>query len=416
MSAFDSAPFPAPAHTPSAKPRSLPELIEHAEKRRRARRHVWIIILAALPALALAAWIALRPRPVPIAQRFRTQVITRGDIVREVRATGHVEAVSTVSIGAEISGRIMSVDVDYNDRVKAGQILARFDRTSLEAQLAQSRATLAAGRAALAQATTDRDQARRTRARADQLVQRGSISEADHDAAVAAEGVADQRARAAEYQMAAQAAAHTLARTNLDHAVIRSPIDGVVITRNIDPGQTVASVLQTPVLFTVARDLRKMRVIAAVDEADVGEVLEGQRASFSVNAYGDRAFEGVVTEVRNSPVIVQDVVTYGTVVEVDNPDLLLKPGMTASVRVRTASAHDVLKAPNAALHFVPPGEEETSSVGVWTIERSELRRVAVKPGIGDGEWTEIAPEGLTAGTPIIVELTPEGRAAYGLHH
>jgi HlyD family secretion protein len=372
--------------------------------------------LATVPLLGFAVWMALRPRPIPISAQFRTQPVSRGDVVREVRATGHVEAVTTVQVGAEISGRIATVEVDFNQHVKQGQVLARFDRAALAAQLAQTEATLAAARAALEQARTDRDRTARDRGRVDRLYEQKAISDADHDAATSAARLAEQRVRAAEAQVAAQQAMFTVSRTSLDHAVIHAPIDGVVITRNVDPGQTVASMFQTPVLFTVAADLRKMRVIAAVDEADIGEVAVGQHATFTVNAYPDRIFEGVVTEVRNSPVVVQDVVTYGTILEVDNLDLALKPGMTASARVRTASAKDVVRLAAPALRFVPPGEKGGDRPSVWVLDGTSVRRIDVRPGVSDGEITEILPGALEVGRPVLVELTPEGRKAHGLAH
>ena len=242
------------------------------------------------------------------------------------------------------------------------------------------------------------------------------VTDADHDTAVAGSRLATQRVSAAEAQVAAQQALFAVANTSLDHAVIRAPIDGVIITRNVDPGQTVASMLQTPVLFTVAADLRKMRVIAAVDEADIGEVAVGAHATFTVNAYPDRVFEGIVTEVRNSPVVVQDVVTYGTIIEVDNIDLALKPGMTASARVRTAAVKNVRRAPAAALRFAPPGEKNGDAPGVWVIEGATLRRLDVRTGVSDGELTEIAPGAVDVGRSVLVELTPEGRKAHGLAH
>ena len=249
-------------------------------------------------------------------------------------------------------------------------------------------------------------------ARAEQLHAQKILADADYNTTRATAQLNQQRVTAAEAQLAAQQAAYDVARTNLDHTVIRAPIDGIVITRNIDPGQTVASVLQTPVLFTVAADLRKMEVVAAVDEADIGEVVIGQHVTFTVDAYPDRVFEGVVTEVRNSPVVVQDVVTYGTVVQVDNADLALKPGMTASIRIRTASSTHVISVPNPALHFTPPGATSTDSPGVWLLEGDALRRVTVRPGISDGELTEIAAGPLAPGTNVLVDLTPEGRKAY----
>ncbi|MEO8257309.1 MAG: efflux RND transporter periplasmic adaptor subunit [Acidobacteriota bacterium] len=388
-------------------------LIER-ERQRRHRRHLtWWLALGGIPIALAGAWIALRPGPVPVAARFRMQAVSQGDLVREVRATGRIEAVTTVQVGAEISGRIATVEVDYNARVKAGQVLARFDRAALGAQLAQTAATLAAARAALEQARTDRERTAGDLARAEQLHARAILADADYRTAVATARLNEQRVTAAEAQLAAQQAAYTVARTNLDHTVIRAPIDGVVITRNIDPGQTVASMLQTPVLFTVAADLRQMRVVAAVDEADIGELAVAQPVSFTVDAYPDRVFHGLLTEVRNSPVVVQDVVTYGAVVGIDNHDLALKPGMTASVRVQTASAAHVLRVPNAALRFTPPGQTGRDAPGVWVLEGGAVHRVVVQPGISDGESTVIAPGGLAVGAQVIVDLTPEGRDAYG---
>ena len=400
----------------AASPRPLSELISRESARRRRRRLVRRILVTAVPLLVGGGWLLLRPRPVPFAERFRTQPAAVGDVVREVTATGNVDAITDVQVGAEISGRIASVDVDYNDQVRAGQVLARFDRTLLAAQRAQTAGAVAAARAALGQARTTQAKAAGDSTRAVQLWERQGITDADRDAAVAAARLADQAVTAAEAQVVAAEAADDVARTNLAHTVIRAPIDGVIITRNVDSGQTVASVLQTPVLFTVAADLRKMQVIAAVDEADVGEVTVGQSASFTVNAYPDRVFQGRVTQVRNSPVIVEDVVTYGTVIEVANPDLALKPGMTASVRIRIAASPGVLRVPNAALTFVPPGRKGTAATGVWTLGRDSLIRVDIIPGVSDGEFTAVARGGLTAGTPVVTGLTPQGRAAFDSEH
>jgi HlyD family secretion protein len=337
-------------------------------------------------------------------------------VLREVRATGHVEAVTTVQVGAEISGRIATVEVDYNAVVKAGDVLARFDREALLAQQKQVLATLTAARSALEQAKTDREHTARDLARADQLHRSRAITDADFDNAASAARLALQRVAASEANLAAQEAAYNVAKTNLDHSIIHAPIDGIVITRNVDPGQTVASMFQTPVLFTVAADLRKMRVIAAIDEADIGEVAVRQQASFTVNAYPDRIFHGVVTEVRNSPVVVQDVVTYEAVIEVDNTDLALKPGMTASARVRTATAEATLRVPAAALRFTPPGEKKTDRPEVWLLQGSTLRHVEVTPGVSDGELTAIAFGPIEAGQKLLIDLTPQGKKAYGLAH
>jgi HlyD family secretion protein len=407
---------PAPSSAPPRSSRPLAEIIAHESARRRRRRATRWAIAAAVPFIILAAWWLLRPRPVPFAERFRTEPVTVGDVIRDVTATGNVEALTTVQVGAEISGRIASVAVDYNDRVRAGQVLARFDRTLLSAQLAQAEAATAAARAALEQARTTREKAAADSSRAVALWENKGLTDADRDAAVSAARLAAEAVSAAQAQLAAAEAAAAVARTNLDHTVIVSPIDGVIITRNVDPGQTVVSALQTPVLFTVAANLRKMRVVAAVDEADVGEVAAGQTATFTVSAYPDRVFHGVVTQVRNSPVVTQDVVTYGTLVEVDNPDLALKPGMTASVRIRIAAARDALRVPNAALSYTPPGGKAGTAPGVWVVAGSALRRVPVHPGISDGELTVVAPGDLKAGTAVVVGLTPGGRSAFGAGH
>jgi HlyD family secretion protein len=372
--------------------------------------------LALVPMLVGGIWLVARPRPTPLAERFRTAVVSEGDVLREVRATGHVEAVTTVQVGAEISGKIATVEVDYNAHVTAGQVLARFDRASLEAQLAQTQASVAAAKAALEQSKTERDHTARERGRLEQLYATHAVSDNDRDNAQATARVAAQRVSAAEAQQAAQQAAYQIARTNLAHTIIRSPIDGVVVTRSVDPGQTVASALTTPVLFTVAADLRKMRVIAAVDEADIGGIAVQQAGFFAVNAYPDRVFEGVVTEVRSSPVTVQDVVTYGTVIEVDNLDLVLKPGMTASVRIRTGTARGTLRIPNAALRFAPPGEPVTESPGAWVLEGEAFHRVTLRTGLTDGESTAIEAGGLPVGQAVLTDLTPAGRAAYGIGH
>jgi HlyD family secretion protein len=402
---------PAPVH------RSLAELVQTEKKRQTRRRLVWSLLGVGLVAGGgAAAFVAQRPHPVPLPARFRSEPVTQGDVVREARATGHVEAVNTVQIGAEISGRIATVEADFNSVVKAGQVLARFDRDALLAQQKQVEANLASARSTLAQSKTDREHTARELARAEQLRQSQSITGSEYDNAAAAARLAVQRVSAASAALAAQDAAERVAQTNLDHSVIHSPIDGVVITRNVDPGETLASMFQTPVLFTVAADLHKMRVIAAVDEADIGEVAVRQPTTFTVNAYPDRVFAGVVTEVRNSPVVVQDVVTYGAVVEVENPDLALKPGMTASARIRTAAATAALRVPAAALRFTPPGEKKADKPGVWVLEDGAVHEVAVTPGVTDGDQTAVTQTTLRPGQALLVDLTPAGKRAYGLAH
>lgn len=393
---------------------SLPDLIEREENRRKRGRRTRIVALVAAALLAAGAWLALRPRPVPLAARFRLAPISTGDVLREVRAAGHVEAVQTVEVGAEVSGRLAAVDADFNQHVVKGQVLARFDRSSLLSQVAQARAAAAASEAAAAQAELDAEHAVNDLTRAERLHIQRLSSDAEYETAFVAARVAGQQLRAARSQVVAQRAALELARVNLSRTEIRAPIDGVVVSRNVDPGQTLASVFQTPVLFTVAADLKKMRVLAAVDEADVGEVARGQLARFTVNAWPSRWFAGAVTEVRNAPAIVQDVVTYQAVIEVGNDELLLKPGMSAAVRIRTASAKEAPRVPAAALRFTPPGELEHEDAGLWLLENGALRWLQVRAGVSDGEWTEVS--GAPPAAQVLVELSPAGRKAYGLAH
>jgi HlyD family secretion protein len=405
-----------PAHSAPPLPvrdTTLPALIERERRRRHRRIFGWLTAALVVALGVAAAIVATRPRPVAMAARFRTAPPTRGDLVREVRATGALEAVSTVSVGSEISGRIATVEVDFNQHVTAGQVLARFDVAALEAQRAQSAAVALSARAQLAQARSDLEQAQRNKTRSDALFAQKVQTDVEHEAAVTALSVAQARVAASEATLAAQTALATVSRTNLEHAIIRSPIDGVIITRNIDPGQTVASMLATPVLFTVAADLRKMEVLASVDEADIAEIAAGQPVTFTVTAFPNRTFEGTVTEVRNSAHTVQDVVTYGVVVAVDNLDLALRPGMTASVKIRTGFAAQTVRVPNAALRFTPPGQTRSNEPRVWWLEGESLVSRTVKPGLTDGEDTALVEE-LPANVALLVDLSPEGKKAYGL--
>jgi HlyD family secretion protein len=406
-----------PTPVNAAQPQqSLHDLIAREKVRAHRRGLIGLAVIVCACLVGLLVWRVARAKPVPLAARFRSQVTARGDVVQEVRATGHVEAVTTVQVGAEISGRIASVEVDYNATVTEGQVLARFDRAALAAQLAQTAANLAVARAELEQNRIERARTERDASRAKLLQKSRAITDAELDTSMSAARLAVQRVSGAEAQLAAQQALFSIARTNLDHSVIRSPIAGVVITRNVDPGQTVAAMLATPVLFTVAADLRKTRVVAAIDEADIGSIALAQPGYFTVNAYPGRTFEGVVTEVRNSPVVVQDVVTYAAVVEVDNLDLALKPGMTASVRVRIASAQRVLRVPTPALRFTPPGERASDKPALWVLAGTNLRRIDVLAGISDGEFTAIEGAAVAEGQPVLTDLTPEGRKAYGVAH
>jgi HlyD family secretion protein len=408
--------MPVAHATASGAHHSLREVIDLEQKARRRRLAIRLV----LGVLAIAAVVTLavmfRPRPVPVAAQFRAAAVSRGVVVREVSATGRVEARASVDVGAQVSGRVASVEVDYNDRVTRGQLLARFDTESLDAQVAQTQASVKAAQAALEQAKVDRTRLERQLARSERLHAQGIDSDETVENLRAAKAQADAAIKSAAAQLELQRANAKVAQTSRHYAEVTSPIDGIVVSRNVDAGQTLAAAFQTPVMFTIAADLAAMKVVAAIDEADAGEVVPGQRATFTVDAYPDRAFEAVLTELRLAAKVVQNVVTYEAVLEVDNAELLLRPGMTASVKVRTAEAHSALRLPNAALRFSPPPallegqDEEPKRHTVWVLRGDALVPLRVVPGISDGMVTQIDDDGtLVPGDEVLVDLSPAGR-------
>ncbi|HSQ12475.1 MAG TPA: efflux RND transporter periplasmic adaptor subunit [Candidatus Deferrimicrobium sp.] len=325
------------------------------------KRRYWkysIVVVAALVALALVA-IFLRSGDGTVV-RYATARVTRGDLTVSVTATGTVQAVNQVDVGTEISGTIKTVEVDYNDRVKIGQVLARIDTEKLQAQVSQSQAALESAQARLSEAQATVTEVRDNLERFKQVreMSGGKVpSQREFDAA----GALLKRAVSNETTLKAQIAEAkwklSIDQTNLSKAVIRSPINGVVLKRQVEPGQTVAASLQTPVLFTIAENLAQMEVQVDVDEADVAQVQIGHRASFTVDGYPGRAFSAVVKQVRFGPETVQGVVTYKTLLSVDNSDLALRPGMTATANITTMRSANVMLVPNTALRFSPPVAE-----------------------------------------------------------
>jgi HlyD family secretion protein len=313
----------------------------------------WLIILLALAAAAFGAWrwyATTRPPPPP---KYVTAEISKGDVFETVQSTGQVKPLTEVQVGAQVSGRITKVFVDFNSKVKAGDLLAEIDPTLFGAQIDTNRAQLAAATASVARAESNLATAKQRVDRAKKLVSEGIGSQADLDTAQGAYDVALADLAAAKAQVAQIGAVLRSSKTNLDYTRIYSPIEGIVINRAIDPGQTVAASFQAPTLFVIAQDLRKMRVLADIDEADVGRLGEGMQADVRVDAFPGESFKGVVSQVRYSPFNVSGVVTYAAVVEVDNPDIKLRPGMTATVTIRSAEAKDVSRIPNATLRYKP---------------------------------------------------------------
>jgi HlyD family secretion protein len=315
------------------------------------RRGAWVLVALAL--LGGLAWWRARGRA-ERAPKYVTAPVERGDLAVTVTATGTLSALDTVEVSSEVSGRVAEVMVDFNDRVTAGQLLAVLNPEQARARAQEAAAQVEAANAGLARARATADESRRKVGRAQELFKAGLLSKDDLDTAQAT-------ARRADADVGAAAAQTTVARASLDDArsalrksSVVSPIDGIVLSRTVEPGQTVAASLQAPVLFTLARDLTKMKLEVAVDEADVGKVREGNPATFTVDAYPGRTFASRVESLHNVATTAENVVTYTAELSVENSDLALRPGMTATAGIVTEEKHGVLLVPNAALRFTPP--------------------------------------------------------------
>jgi HlyD family secretion protein len=348
---------------------------------------------------------------------YRTEQVSKGDIQQSVTATGTVNAVTTVLVGTQVSGTIKSLYADFNSRVTKGQLIALIDPEMLDAQLAQAKANVEKADA------TFRD-ADRTLKRNRELFAKNLIPRSDLD-------TAETSFDSARAQLEQAKAAFKVAETNLRYTRILSPVDGIVISRNVDIGQTVAASFQTPTLFTIAQDLTKMQIDTNVAESDIGMVKIGQAVDFTVDAYPDITFKGKVWQIRQAPITVQNVVTYDVVIQVDNRDLKLMPGMTANVSIIITTRHDVLKITNAAMRFrmterpagaasapgavAKPGAGAVEKKGpsVWILENDKPIRVAITPGISDGNYTEIVSGDLKEGQAIIVEMLKKNKSQSG---
>jgi len=396
---------------------------------------VWIVLLSAV-GLGVYQYRRWEKRADDQRAKFETSAVDRGPIVAKVTASGTLSALVTVQVGSQVSGRIREILVDYNAAVKKGQVIARLDPQLLTATLEQARANYNAARADLQKASAQARDAERQLTRQRSLNERKLTAQADYDTALANSEVAEAQVAAAQGRVEQMRAALHQAQVNLDYATITSPIDGVVISRSVDVGQTVAASLQTPTLFVIAEDLRKMQVDTSVAEADVGKLKPGMTALFTVDAYPTERFEGSVRQIRNSPTTVQNVVTYDAVIDVENPQLMLRPGMTANVTFVYADRPDALRAANAALRFKPtpellsqggardaaggatkPGtpsltntrprskrDEANDRRTLWVLRDQKPTPVSIKTGITDGTHTEILEGELNEGDQIITDV------------
>jgi HlyD family secretion protein len=362
--------------------------------------------------------------------------VTRGAVVSTVDATGTLEAVTTVQVGTQVSGAIRTLNADFNSVVRQGQVIAELDPSLFQTQVEQARATVVRLEAEVERARIQADDAQVKLRRARDLFEKNLIPANDLETAESNARIVASSVRAAEAQVAQAGASLNQAQVNLSHTIIRSPIDGVVIARNVDVGQTVAASMSAPTLYILARDLAEMRVNASIDESDIGEILPGQPVRFRVDAYPNETFTGTVSQVRLQPEVQQNVVSYVTVIDVPNPDLKLKPGMTASVTIETARVDEVVRVPNAALRFRPT-EEIFAALGqtlpagsaaagrnapadraagadravVWVLDQGALARVALRTGITDGMQTAVLGGELAPGVQVVTGVLAGSVAA-----
>lgn len=358
----------------------------------------WMLIVACVVVLAAIVYALTGGKKEAPVMDYETARVEKATIGNSVTATGTIEPVTKVEVGTQVSGIIDKIYVDYNSVVHKGQIIAELDKTNLMSELNSAKSNLAG-------AKSDLDYQRANYKRIKALYDKELVSGNEYDTALLS-------LRQAESTYAQRKEAVSKAQTNLGYAIITSPIDGIIISKAVEEGQTVAASYSTPTLFTIAQDLTDMRVIADVDEADIGEVEVGQRVSFTVDAYPGETFEGQVTQVRLEATTESNVVTYEVVISASNKDLKLKPGLTANVTIFTMERNNIVSVPTKALRFTPtkemlnPGEKIEDCQGahkVWVREGKTLKAYAVKTGITNGTRTQIV-SGVKEGAEVIVEM------------
>jgi len=370
----------------------------------RAHRAISLAVLSALILVAAGAWWVFGSSA---SVAYVTVALARGDVTRAVTATGSVNPVLTITVGSYVSGVIQEIDCDFNTKVKKGQLCAKIDARPYQTIVEQNQASVATAKAQLL-----KDQANLAYAKADEgryadLIAKDATSRDSYDIAVNALNQARAQVAVDQATIGQRNAELDAATVNLGYTNIVAPVDGIVVSRNVTMGQTVAASFQTPTLFLIATDLSKMEVDTNVSESDVGGVRVGDKARFTVEAFPETTFEGVVTQVRQAPQTVQNVVTYDVVATVPNPQLLLKPGMTATVRVITAERNKVLRVPDQALRYVPGGLSSSNAQagappGLWVLRDGRPTHVAVTIGLDDDSFTEVVKGEVGEGDHVIV--------------
>lgn len=362
-------------------------------------------------------WIIIKSFTSPKIKYMTTPVQMKA-LTTTVSATGNLEPTNTIDVGIEVSGTVTDVLVDYNDRVKVGQLMARLDTTKLSSKVTSSKAALlryqaniSAAKASLANAANEAERVHKMfTSTKGNYPSKKEVDEADNALLSAKAGLDAAIAQSAQATAELQAD-----EDNLRKAIVVSPIEGIVLERKVEPGQTVVAAMQTPVLFKMAKSLSTMKVIVSVDEADIGEVKEKQKVAFTVDAYPDIRFYGIITQLRLNSVMVNGVVTYDAVVEVPNNDLRLRPGMTATAQIITGTLPNALIVPNAALRFTPPIEKEakdktvqksinTNAKFVWVLREEKPIKIEVKAGKSDGISTSVSPANLKIGDDVIIGI------------
>lgn len=363
-----------------------------------------LIIIIIIAVVAVAAFLSLNG--VDEKQKFTTVKVTRGDIVETVTASGVVNPVNTVLVGTQVSGTISRIYADFNSTVTKGELIAEIDPAILQAKLDQSKAALIQAKADLETAEATRLNSKREMDRKKNLYQKEIIPKSEFDQAETDYISARAQVSAAKARISQAQATLKQDETNLRYTRILSPVDGVVISRNVNVGQTVAASFQTPTLFTIAEDLTKMQIETSVDEADIGKVTAGQEVRFTVDAYPNITFKGSVSQVRLAPKTIENVVTYDVVVDLDNSDLKLKPGMTATVSIIISEKKAVLLVPNSVLRFTYEGSgkpQRYDNQGIWIPGKNEPQRIEITTGITDGTLVEITSGDIQEGQEVIVE-------------
>ncbi len=387
------------------------------------RTVLWLLIVAAICGAATLLYFRRAHAAPNVA--FETTPADRGTVAAKVTATGNLSALLTVQVGSQVSGRVLELLVDYNSPVKKGQPIAKIDPVFFQAAVEQARAGLLS-----AQGSLKKDQAQEINTeviyeRTAKLVAANVSAQSDLDAALANEGAAAAQVEADQSNLESLRAVLHQTQVNLDYTTIVSPIDGTVISRDVDVGQTVAASFQAPTLFVIAQDLRRMQVDTNVGEADVGRLTSGMKATFTVDAYPTRQFVGTLRQIRNNAQTLQNVVTYDAVIDVENPNLLLRPGMTANCTFVAAQKDNVVRLRNAALRFQPEPQllarigvadpakisspQDPNRRTVWVLRDNKPVSVAVSTGVSDGTWSELVAGDVQPGDVLITDMTLSAR-------